>query len=110
MSKDQNKPQTYGNFSTMMKEELKDPEYAALFLNTAIEEYLKDGDTKSFISILGYIVRSGNLTQLAKNSNISRTQLYRLINGEADPSFPKMLNLLHTLGFEFKVLPIEKTA
>ena len=105
-----NENKTYGDFSTMMKDDLKDPEYAAMFLNTAIEEYLEDGDTKSFIGILGHIVRSGNLSQLAKNSNISRTQLYRLINGEADPSFPKMLNLLHSLGFQFTVKPIEKSA
>jgi len=100
----------YGDFSTMMNEDLKDPAYAAMFLNTAIVEYLEDGDTKSFIAILGYIVKSGNLSQLAKTSNISRTQLYRLIKGEADPSFPKMLNLLHSLGFQFIVQPIEKSA
>ena len=93
-----------------LQEELKDPEFVAEFLNVAIEEYLIDQDIRSFNAILGSIVKSGNVSQIAKRCNMSRSQIYRMIKGDCEPNFLKTLKILNALGYEFKVQPIEKTA
>jgi len=91
-------------------EKLKDPELAAELLNTAIDEYLEDGDTKSFIATLSYIVKAGNISQIARESEISRNQLYMIIDGKSEPTLSNLLKLFKSLGFQFEVKPIKKSA
>lgn len=91
-------------------ERLKDPDYTAELLNVAIEEFYEDGDIKSFNKILGYIVKSGNLTRISKETNISRQQIYRIINSESEVSLIKTMKLLKSLGYHLQIKPIEKSA
>lgn len=104
------KPEPYRDFSTLLIEDLKDPEYATEFLNNAIEEFLEDGDIKSFNAILGYIIKAGNVSQIAKRCDMSRSQIYRMINGDCEPGLLKTFKLLHAIGFQFKVEPIDQSA
>lgn len=97
-------------FETSLLKDLKDRNYAGLFLNNAIQEYLEDNDLKSFNAILGYIIKAGNVSQIAKKCNMSRSQIYRMINGNCEPSLLKTFKLLHAIGFQFKVEPIDQSA
>lgn len=91
-------------------EELKDPEFASGFLNHAIEEFLEDGDIQSFNAMLGYLIKTGNVSQIAKDCGMSRSQIYRMTNGTCEPSLVKTFKLLQAIGFQFKVEPIDKSA
>lgn len=91
-------------------EDLKDPEFTAEYLNAAIEEFYTDGDIKFFNSILSDIVKSGNLSKIAKDTKISRPQLYRMINGQSEASLKKTLILLKALGYELQIKPVDKSA
>jgi probable addiction module antidote protein len=91
-------------------EDLKDPEFTAEYLNAAIEEFYQDGDIKSFNRILGYIIKGGNLTQVSRDTQISRQQLYRMISGECESSLKKTFTVLNALGYRFQIIPIEKSA
>lgn len=97
-------------FEPHFLESLKDPEFSAELLNVAIEEFYEDGDIKSFNKILGYIVKSGNLSKISKDTNISRQQIYRIINSESEVSLVKTMILLKSLGYQLQIKPIEKSA
>lgn len=100
----------FKKFDDLLIEDLKNPEYAAGFLNIAIEEFLEDGDIKSFNKILNFIVKASNVSQIAKESKISRNHLYRIINNKSEPTLTNALRLIKALGYQFKIEPIEKSA
>lgn len=93
------------NHSPRLVKRLQDPEFTSEYLNTAIEEFYEDGDLNAFRSILGTIVKSGNLSKISKESNISRPQLYRMINGKSEINLVKILKLLKVLGYELQIKP-----
>lgn len=97
-----------GDFSENLLKELKDPEFAAEFLNAAIEDFYEDRDIASFNHALGYILKSGNISQIAKAADVSRSHVYRIFNGESKSTFIDMLNLLRATGFDLVVKPIGK--
>ena len=99
-----------GNFSENLLKELKDPDFAANFLNVAIEDFYEDHDMASFNHALGYILKSGNISQIAKEADISRSHVYRIFNGESKSTFIDMLRLLRATGFDLVVKPSEKSA
>ena len=92
-----------GNFMDIIHEDLKDPSYAADFLNNTLEEYLEDGDIESFNTILAEVVKAGNVSQIAKDADISRAQLYRMISGKSEANLPKLLKLLNTIGLKVTI-------
>ena len=40
----------FRKYEDSLKERLTDPEYARIFLDVALEEYEKDGDTEAFLA------------------------------------------------------------
>ena len=98
------------SFEPYLLNKLQDPDLAAELLNTAIEEYLEDGDTKSFVATLRSLVKAGNISQIARESQISRNQLYMIIEGKSEPTLSSLLKLFKSLGFQFELKPIKKPA
>lgn len=88
-------------FEPYLLEQLEDPVLAAELLNTAIDEYLEDGDTKAFIGVLCVLAMAGNVSQIARDAGISRNQLYMIIEGKSDPTLSSLLRL-----FRFELKPI----
>lgn len=110
MAKDFKKLSPAVDNEPLLLENLKDPEYATEFLNNAIEEFFDDGDIQSFNAILGYIIKAGNVTQIAKECGMSRSQIYRMTNGTCEASLTKTFKLLRAIGLQFKVEPVKKLA
>jgi probable addiction module antidote protein len=97
-----------GDFSENLMKELKDPEFAAEFLNAMIHDFYEDQDITSFNHALSYILKSENISKISKESNVSRSNVYRIFNSESKSTFIDMLNLLHASGFDLEVKPREK--
>lgn len=98
------------DFEPYLLEQLKDPEFAAEFLNAAIEEFIIDQDIRAFNAILSSLVRAGNVSKIAEDCNMSRSQIYRMIRGDCEPNLLKILKILNAIGFQLKAHPIDKTA
>ena len=66
-------------------EHLKTEEDMAAYLEACLEEA---GDDPAFIAkALGVIARARGMTQLARDSGLSRESLYRALSGEGNPEF-----------------------
>jgi probable addiction module antidote protein len=75
---------------------LTDIETAAAYLEATIAE---NGDDPVAISAaLGAIARSGNLSELARRTGMSREGLYKALSADGNPSFATIVKVARALG------------
>ena len=80
-------------------EYLEDEEAIAEYINVALEE----NDPALLASALGDIARARGMTQLAKETGLSRESLYKGLSGDRIPSAETLLKVIHALGFKLSV-------
>lgn len=86
---------------------LKDPEEAAAYLTVALE----DEDPRVFLLALKNVADAcGGIGKLAKEASLSRESLYKTLSKKGNPKFQNLITLIHSLGFEFYVQPIQKVS
>lgn len=96
------------DFRDYVKDNLKDPEEAISYLNTALEEYEKDGDTEAFLLALRTVAEArGGITELARKTNLNRQHLYRTLSNKGNPRLNTLETVLHGLGFRLSIVPLE---
>ncbi|WP_336240438.1 addiction module antidote protein [Citrobacter werkmanii] len=68
------------------------------YLNACIEEA---GDDPKFIAkALGTIARAKGMTQISRDTGLSRESLYKALSGEGNPEFGTILKVMHALGLQ----------
>jgi len=77
-------------------EHLRTPEEMAAYLEACLEE--ADGDAAFIAKALGDIARAKGMTQVARDSGLSRESLYKALSGERSPGFDTILKVLEALG------------
>jgi probable addiction module antidote protein len=75
---------------------LTDPETIALFMADAFET----GDAAHIAQALGVVARAKGMTELAKESGLSREQLYRSFSGKGNPTLKTMLAVMRAVGLD----------
>ena len=72
----------------------------------AISEYLTqvldDGDMKEFLKALSYIAKAKGMTEVSKESGLSRPSLYKMLSSDAKPRFETVLKVLETLDIKLE--------
>lgn len=71
----------------------------AAYLNAALE----DGDTSVIASALGDIARAKGMTQLAKETGITRDGLYKALSPTGNPSFDTVQRVVKAFGLKLDV-------
>ena len=77
---------------------LEDLGDVAAVLEAVFEEA---GDDPAFIAqALGTIARSGNVSELARRTGISREGLYKALSADGNPSFATIMKVAKALGLK----------
>ncbi|WP_241156569.1 MULTISPECIES: addiction module antidote protein [unclassified Adlercreutzia] len=71
----------------------------AAYLKAALE----DGDTSVVAAALGDIARAKGMTQLAKETGITRDGLYKALSPTGNPSFDTVQKVVKALGLRLDV-------
>ena len=71
------------------------------YLNAALEE----GDPSLIAAVLGDIARAKGMTQLAKETGLTRDGLYKALSPTGNPSFGTIQRVVHALGMKVQVAP-----
>ena len=71
----------------------------AAYLNAALE----DGDPAVLSAALGDIARAKGMTQLARETGISRDGLYKALSPTGNPSFATVQKVINALGMKVEV-------
>ena len=71
----------------------------AAYLNAALE----DGDTSVIAAALGDIARTKGMTQLSKETGITRDGLYKALSPTGNPSFDMVQKVIKAFGLKLDV-------
>lgn len=84
-------------------EHLRTEEDIAMYLDACMED---GGDDPAFIAhALGVVARARNMSQLARDTGMTREGLYKALSGEGNPSFATVLKVAHALGLKLAFQP-----
>ena len=75
---------------------LEGEEAIAVFLADALET----GDSAYIAKALGVVVRAKGMTELARETGLSREQLYRSFSEQGNPTLKTMLAVMRALGVD----------
>ena len=83
---------------------LQDEEYQKMYLNSAIQEFIIDGDYDLFFNSLEHVVRARmSISELSQKTGITRNALYEMFRGERVPRLDTIGKLLKELGYTLQV-------
>ena len=82
-----------------LKAQLADPEEAVAYLNAALEE----NDQEIFLLALRDVAEARGFSQLAKDSQLNRENLYRMLSNKGNPQLSSLNALLRSLGLRLAV-------
>ena len=77
-------------------EHLRTPKEMAAYLESCLED--AGGDAAFIAKALGDIARARGMTQVARDSGLSRESLYKALSGERSPDFDTILKVVNALG------------
>lgn len=83
-------------------EHLRTEEEMALYLEACLEE----GDAALIAHALGVIAKARGMSQLARDTGLSRESLYKALSGEGNPEFATVMKVVKALGFQFHASPM----
>ena len=63
-----------------------------------LRQVLEDGDPAELAGALGDIARARGMTQLARDTGLSRESLYKSLSGERAPNSDTLFKVLHAMG------------
>lgn len=89
-----------------LKEALKNPKEAALYLNAAVEE----GDPALLLVALGQVARAHGVSRMAKRIALSRLGLYKTLSRKGNPEFRTLLSILKASGVQLFFKPKTRQA
>ncbi len=84
-------------------EYLTTPEEMAAYLEACIEE--ANGDAAFVAKALGNIARAKGMSEIARETGLSRESLYKALSGERSPSFETVLKVVNALGLKIHAEP-----
>ena len=81
---------------------LNSEEDIAAYLSVVME----DGDPALLGAALGDIARARGMTQLARDTGLSRESLYKSLSGERAPNSDTLFKVIKALGFQLTLAPV----
>lgn len=82
-------------------EYLETDEDMAAYLDAILEE----GDPQLLSVALGDVAKAKGMTQLARESGVTRDGLYKALSSSGNPSFDTLAKVLSALGLRFGIKP-----
>ncbi|HZH10578.1 MAG TPA: addiction module antidote protein [Microvirga sp.] len=83
-------------------EHLDSEEAMAAYLDAALE----DGDPALISAALGDIARAKGMSQLARETGLSRESLYRSLSAEGNPELATVVKVMKSLGLRLSAVPV----
>ncbi|MCD4720625.1 MAG: putative addiction module antidote protein [Desulfobacula sp.] len=94
------------NYQEGLLERLQDPEYSSEYLNEA----LKKGPQEIFMLALRDVAKAKGISQAAREANLNRETMYRMLSEKGNPNLSSLNKLLDTLGLTLSIGKKESTA
>ncbi len=96
----------YQKFSDFLINKLRtDEQFAAEFLKTSMEEYSENLDKEELLLSLRHLAEAQGLSQLAKQTGLSRNVFYKSLSPQGNPTLDTLLSILKGLKLKMVFKP-----
>ena len=85
-----------------LMERLKDPQYAAGYLETSMNDK-EDNAEELFLIALRDVAKAYGFTNIAKKSHLGRESLYKALSKKGDPRLSTLTSVLDAIGLKFSI-------
>jgi len=82
---------------------LDSPEAIAAYIDAVFE----DGDPALLTHALGVVARARGMSQVARDTGLSRESLYRALGSDGNPELGTVVRVLKALGLRLTAVPME---
>jgi probable addiction module antidote protein len=89
------------DYHKLLLEQLKDMEFAAEYLNAALEE----NDETAFLTALKNVVEAQGMSKIARKAHLNRENMYRMLSENGNPRFSNLMSLVNSLGLSISIRP-----
>lgn len=72
-----------------------------------LSQVLADGDPEELAEALGIVARARNMSQLARDTGLTREGLYKALSPQGNPSLATVVKVIHALGLRLAVVPAQ---
>jgi len=93
------KTETFSRYHTA--DYLRSKKDIAAYLSACAEE----NDPALMAEALGDVARARNMSQLARDTGLTREGLYKALSGDGNPSLATTMKVAHALGFRLTFVP-----
>jgi len=87
------------NYEKGLLDRLQYPEYASEYLNEALSE----GSQEMFMLALRDVAKAKGITIAAREANLNRETMYRMLSEKGNPNLSSLNKLLDTLGLTLNI-------
>jgi len=94
------------NMKEKLYEDLRDPSYAAAYVNDALLE----GDEVVFKTAVADVIRARGVGKVAKAAGVNRVTVFKTLKPKTRTSFTTYHSLLTACGIDFATRPIKPKA
>ena len=82
----------------------ENPKELSAYKKHVIKKYNETGDAELFLESLKIIAMAEKkITSMAKQANVERSSVYKMLSKKANPSFFNVLMFAHSLGINFRL-------
>jgi probable addiction module antidote protein len=72
-----------------------------------VDAALADGDPGLIAAALGDVARARGMSQIARETGLSRESLYKALNADGNPEFSTVIRVMKALGLRLTASPAE---
>lgn len=93
------KKKTVSHDDAMVAELRENPDYAEIYLQTALEDIYEDGGIAAFLIALRRVVEArGGIGEISRKSGLSRQQLYKTLSEKGNPTISTLTEITRAAG------------
>lgn len=74
-----------------------------------LHEALESGDASFVAAALGTVARARGMSEIARQSGIGRTALYKSLDASGDPKLSTLISVVKALGLKLEITPAATT-
>ncbi|SNY70577.1 addiction module antidote protein [Pantoea sp. GL120224-02] len=83
----------------MVAELRENPDYAEIYLQTALEDIYEEGGIAAFLIALRRVVEArGGISEISRKSGLSRQQLYKTLSEKGNPTLTTLTEITRAAG------------
>jgi probable addiction module antidote protein len=98
-----NKHKPYGSYEEGLSKRLKDPVYAASYLNAVLQD--SEADLSTFLLAVADVARAHGMKNVAKKAEFHRVGLHKMLRKKGNPEFRSILKILKAIHLGFTIQP-----